>query len=65
MYNVGEMDAEQLWETTMNPLTRRLLKVSVKEAEICNKIISDLMGDSVEPRKEFLLNADIESDLDI
>ena len=42
-----------------------MLKVSVKEAEICNKIISDLMGDSVEPRKDFLLNADIESDLDI
>ncbi len=51
---LGEMSAEQLWETTMNPATRRLLKVEVEEAQDTDETISLLMGDKVEPRREFI-----------
>jgi len=48
---LGEMDAEQLWETTMNPETRSLVKVSIVDAALAEKRVSILMGDKVEPRK--------------
>lgn len=51
---LGEMSADQLWETTMNPLTRNLTKVTVEDAAEADKAISKLMGDKVDGRKEFL-----------
>ena len=48
------MNAEQLWDTTMNPETRTLLQVSVEDAVIADEIFSMLMGDKVAPRKEFI-----------
>lgn len=51
---LGEMNAEQLWETTMNPDTRSLIKVSIGDAALAEKRVSVLMGDNVEPRKEWI-----------
>jgi DNA gyrase subunit B len=51
---LGEMSAEQLWETTMNPATRNLIQVTVEDAAKAEKMITTLMGDKVDGRKEFL-----------
>ena len=63
---LGEMDAEQLWDTTMNPETRTLLKVDINDAIACDETFSVLMGDMVEPRREFISkNAKFVQNLDI
>ena len=51
---LGEMNADQLWETTMNPATRNLIQVTVEDAAKAERMITKLMGDKVEGRKEFL-----------
>ena len=62
---LGEMNAEQLWETTMNPKTRLLKKVKVEDAAIADQIFSKLMGEDVEGRRQFIAERAHEAQIDI
>ena len=62
---LGEMNADQLWETTMDPNRRTLLQVDIDDAELANKAFVDLMGDDVQKRREFIEASAMEATLDI
>ena len=63
---LGEMNADQLWDTTMDPSSRTLLKVTIDDAVEANRIFSKLMGEEVEGRREFIeKNAKFVINLDV
>ena len=62
---LGEMNAGQLWETTMDPNQRTLLQVTIEDAELAERAFEDLMGDDVQKRREFIESSAMEATLDI
>jgi len=62
---LGEMNAEQLWDTTMDPKHRLLKRVTIDDAAITDETFSKLMGDDVEPRRQFIAERSHEAQLDI
>lgn len=62
---LGEMDAEQLWETTMDPKRRILKRVTVEDAVEADSVFSMLMGEDVDPRREFIQQNAVYANLDL
>ena len=62
---LGEMDAEQLWETTMDPKNRTLIRVTIDDAERADEYFNIMMGEEVEPRKNFIVENAGYANLDI
>ena len=62
---LGEMDAEQLWETTLNPETRILKRVEIEDARMASAVTEMLMGTEVPPRREFIYENAAEAELDV
>ena len=64
-HSLGEMDAEQLWETKLNPETRRMKRVEIEDARLASSVTEVLMGSEVPPRKAFIYEHAADAELDV
>ncbi|MDE6961641.1 MAG: DNA topoisomerase IV subunit B, partial [Lachnospiraceae bacterium] len=62
---LGEMDSDQLWETTMDPMKRRLKQVEIEDARLASSVTEMLMGTEVPPRRRFIYENAVDAELDV